>query len=67
MGNILDTKDAITRVIASKSNWIEGSSIQQLENTAKLKGIKMAVGLPDLHAGKGYPCLLYTSPSPRDS
>ena len=43
------------KVVASENNWIEGNSIQQLEATAKLKGIKMAVGLPDLHAGKGYP------------
>ncbi len=55
MGNLLNTTEVITRVIASENNWIEGNSIQQLEATAKLKGIKMAVGLPDLHAGKGYP------------
>ncbi len=55
MGNLLNTTGVITRVIASDRNWIEGNSIQQLEATAKLKGIKMAVGLPDLHAGKGYP------------
>ena len=54
MGNLLNTTEVITRVVASENNWIEGNSIQQLEATAKLKGIKMAVGLPDLHAGKGY-------------
>jgi len=55
MGNLLNTTEVKIRVIASENNWIEGNSIQQLETTAKLKGIKMAVGLPDLHAGKGYP------------
>jgi len=47
MGNLFDTAEVIPRVIASEKNWIEGKSIQQLETTAKLKGIKMAVGLPE--------------------
>ena len=48
-------KEAIVRVIASNQNWIEGNAIQQLEQTSKLKGITRAVGMPDLHAGKGCP------------
>lgn len=55
MGNLLYSPKPIIRVIASDKNWIEGNAVQQLEKTAELKGIKMAVGLPDLHAGKGYP------------
>ena len=55
MGNLLNTLKPLIRVIASDKNWIEGNAIQQLEKTAELEGIKMAVGLPDLHAGKGYP------------
>lgn len=43
------------RVIASPTNWIEGSAVQQLEKTAELAGMKLAVGLPDLHPGKGSP------------
>jgi release factor H-coupled RctB family protein len=43
------------RVIASDKNWIEGSALQQLEKTASLAGMRMAVGLPDLHPGKGSP------------
>ena len=43
------------RVLASSQNWIEGSAIQQLEKTAGFPGMKLAVGLPDLHPGKGSP------------
>ena len=43
------------RVIASPANWIEGSAVQQLEKTAELEGMRLAVGLPDLHPGKGSP------------
>lgn len=43
------------RIIASSQNWIEGSAVQQLEKTASLPGMRLAVGLPDLHPGKGSP------------
>ncbi|MDH3349396.1 MAG: RNA ligase RtcB family protein [Desulfobulbaceae bacterium] len=43
------------RIIASEQAWIEGEAVQQLENTAKLPGMQRAVGLPDLHPGKGAP------------
>src|SRR4051812_38840226 len=46
---------AEVRIIASPSNWIEGTAVQQLEKTATLPGMRMAVGLPDLHPGKGSP------------
>jgi release factor H-coupled RctB family protein len=46
---------AEVRVIASTKNWIEGAAVQQLERTASLPGIRLAVGLPDLHPGKGSP------------
>ncbi len=55
MGTSKSELDAVIRVIASKKNWIESNAVQQLETTAKLKGIREAVGMPDLHAGKGYP------------
>lgn len=48
-------KEAVVRVIASNQNWIEGNAVQQLEQTSKFKGITRAVGMPDLHAGKGCP------------
>ena len=43
------------RVIASPANWIEGDAIAQLEKTASLPGMVAAVGMPDLHPGKGTP------------
>ena len=46
---------AEVRVIASPNNWIEGTAVQQLEKTATLPGMRLAVGLPDLHPGKGSP------------
>lgn len=46
---------AEVRVIASPKNWIEGEAVRQLEKTASLAGMRLAVGLPDLHPGKGSP------------
>ncbi|MFD2111132.1 RNA ligase RtcB family protein [Thiorhodococcus fuscus] len=43
------------RLIASADTWIEGEALRQLEQTAALPGMRAAVGLPDLHPGKGYP------------
>ena len=37
------------------SPWTEGNAISQLENCATLHGMHSVVGLPDLHAGRGYP------------
>ena len=43
------------RLVASPKNWIEGSAVQQLRKTASLAGMRLAVGLPDLHPGKFSP------------
>lgn len=43
------------RLIASSKVWIESEAVRQLEQTAMLEGMVMAVGLPDLHPGKGHP------------
>ncbi|HSP79542.1 MAG TPA: RNA ligase RtcB family protein, partial [Myxococcaceae bacterium] len=43
------------RVIASPQSWVEGEAIRQLEAAARLPGMHTAVGLPDLHPGKGAP------------
>ena len=40
-------------IIASSSSWIEQTAIDQLHQNAQLEGIERAVGLPDLHAGRG--------------
>jgi release factor H-coupled RctB family protein len=45
----------MVRILASSNNWIEGSAVQQLQKTAELPGMRLAVGLPDLHPGKGSP------------
>jgi len=43
------------RLIASNQSWIEGEAVRQLYATAKLDGMRQAVGFPDLHPGKGSP------------
>src|SRR4051794_28505525 len=50
-----ETKSGEVRLFASPRNWIEGMAVQQLEKTATLRGMRLAVGLPDLHPGKGSP------------
>ena len=48
MGNLIT-------IIKNSNTWIEGNAVQQLETTAKLPHIRRAAGMPDLHAGRGYP------------
>ncbi|MDM8549793.1 RNA ligase RtcB family protein [Desulfobacterales bacterium HSG2] len=48
-------KKPVIRLIASDKNWIEGDAVRQLHKTAELPGMLAAVGLPDLHPGKGSP------------
>lgn len=50
----LDKLDKIN-LVASDTSWVEGDAVRQLEQTAGLPGIERAVGLPDLHPGKGIP------------
>lgn len=47
--------ETTARLIASSANWIEGEATRQLYATAKLEGVCLAVGFPDLHPGKGHP------------
>src|SRR5262245_1592559 len=46
---------ATVRLFASAKSWIEGEALRQLYATAKLPGVRRAVGFPDLHPGKGTP------------
>jgi release factor H-coupled RctB family protein len=55
MTNKCPSEQAEVRVLASANNWIEGTAEQQLGKTAGLAGMRLAVGLPDLHPGKGSP------------
>lgn len=51
-----DTKpQAEVCLLASAASWIEGSAIQQLRKMSDLPGMKLVVGLPDLHPGKVSP------------
>ena len=46
---------AHVHVIAGPDTWIEGEAVRQLEATARLPGMQLCVGMPDLHPGKGHP------------
>lgn len=43
------------RVFTSGNDLIEGNAMEQLKKTARLDGIRVAAGMPDLHQGKGGP------------
>lgn len=45
----------IIKVVASPGAWIEGEAVAQLEGVARLPGMRAAIGMPDLHPGKGSP------------
>jgi release factor H-coupled RctB family protein len=49
------TSPASVQVLARAESWIEGEAVRQLEATARLPGMRLAVGLPDLHPGVGTP------------
>ncbi|WP_433929299.1 RtcB family protein [Sorangium cellulosum] len=46
---------AHARVIARDDVWLEGNAVQQFARVAALPGCVRAVGMPDLHAGRGIP------------
>jgi release factor H-coupled RctB family protein len=52
MNTLTETR---VRLFASAQSWIEGEAVRQLYATAKLDGVRRAVGFPDLHPGKGTP------------
>lgn len=54
MSELLE-RNPMLKVFASDGSWIEGDALQQLRTAAHLDGVKAAVGLPDLHPGKGIP------------
>jgi release factor H-coupled RctB family protein len=43
------------RLFASSNSWIEGEAVRQLYAATKFDGMRLAVGFPDLHPGKGSP------------
>jgi release factor H-coupled RctB family protein len=50
-----NTFSPVVRVIASPKSWIEGEAVRQLYGVAKFEGVRLAIGFPDLHPGKGTP------------
>jgi release factor H-coupled RctB family protein len=55
MDNFISQRGPRVRVVASQTTWIEGDSLRQLNDTAALPGMQLAVGYPDLGPGKGSP------------
>ena len=54
MGNSIS--GTYVQVLTNDKLWIESTAVEQLHTTAKnLTHIRAAVGLPDLHPGRGYP------------
>ena len=47
--------EAQVRVFTGERVWLEDAALEQLRITARLAHIRVAVGLPDLHPGRGYP------------
>lgn len=47
--------EAHVRLFASSKSWIEGEALRQFYAAAKLEGMRLAAGFPDLHPGKGSP------------
>ena len=43
------------RLFVSAKSWVEGEALRQLYAAANFDGMRLAVGFPDLHAGKGSP------------
>lgn len=44
---------AAVRLFTSDKSWIEGAALEQLNHAARLEGMVLAAGFPDLHPGKG--------------
>lgn len=55
MGNCIQIVSVGASVIADEKTWVESDAIQQLIKTSQLPDITHAVGMPDLHPGRGYP------------
>src|SRR5882724_5346831 len=54
-GNMNTLTETNVSLFASTKSWIEGEALRQLYAAAKFDGMRLAVGFPDLHPGKGSP------------
>ena len=52
-GSMNTLTETNVRLFASAKSWVEGEALRQLYATSKLEGMRLAVGFPDLHPGKG--------------
>jgi release factor H-coupled RctB family protein len=52
-GSMNTLTETNVRLFASAKSWIEGEALRQLYATSRLEGMRLAVGFPDLHPGKG--------------
>jgi release factor H-coupled RctB family protein len=54
-GSMNTLTETNVRLFASAKSWVEGEALRQLYAAAKLEGMRLAAGFPDLHPGKGSP------------
>jgi release factor H-coupled RctB family protein len=47
--------DRKASIIISDNNWLEDSAVEQFKKTMTLEGMRIGVGMPDLHPGRGQP------------
>jgi release factor H-coupled RctB family protein len=47
--------EARVRLFASPNTWMTDEALRQLYAAARLEGMRLAIGFPDLHSGKGGP------------
>jgi release factor H-coupled RctB family protein len=54
-GNMNTLNEARVRLFSSPNTWMTDEALRQLYAAAKLEGMRLAVGFPDLHSGKAGP------------
>jgi release factor H-coupled RctB family protein len=54
-GNMNTLNEAQVRLFASPNAWMTDEALRQLYAAAKLEGMRLAVGFPDLHSGRSGP------------
>lgn len=54
LNKLSNKEEAIIRLLSNKTA-VEPESVKQLKQSALLPSMKFAIGMPDLHPGKGFP------------
>lgn len=52
---LVNTPDCLVRLVCSEKNWLETAAVDQLKHVGTLPGMRAAIGMPDLHPGRGQP------------